>query len=99
MTTKISHHHILIALVVQVAEGGPTSRHRSSYARIGALESAVVIHCKQRKFLVMQGRVDAFNVIQYMTLRYKQIFPTVIVEVFQTNSPTRTSTGKSAQSS
>src|SRR5579864_6243109 len=49
--------------------------------------------------MVVKRRINALDVVQYVTLRDKQIFPALVVEVFQTDAPARASAGQRSQSS
>src|SRR6267378_5299154 len=45
----------------------------------------------------MQGMVDGLDVVQHMALCDEQVFPAVVVEVFQANTPAGTAGGKCAE--
>src|SRR5579863_4175383 len=45
----------------------------------------------------MQGRVDVLHIVQDMALRDEQIFPTVVVKIFQAYAPAGASTREHTQ--
>ena len=57
----------------------------------------MVIERDQRQFLIAQGSVDLFNIIEHVALRHEQIFPAVVVEIFQANAPAGTSRSQRAE--
>src|SRR6266852_2089293 len=87
MIAEDSHHHILPSIVVQIAESCTTSGCRCSTAGIGSLEAAGTINGQQGQFPIMERRIDLLYVIDDMALRDKEIFPAIVVKIFQPHSP------------
>jgi len=46
-----------------------------------------MIQSEQWWFQIMQGMVYRLHIIQDMALRHQQVFPSIIIEIFQTCSP------------
>src|SRR6476660_9448562 len=42
----------------------------------------------------MKRWIDLFYVVEHMSLRYEKIFPSIVVEILQANTPPRTSAGE-----
>src|SRR6266404_1074128 len=98
MAPETGDQHVFPSVVVQVAEGCSTSGKRSGGAGIGAFESVIAIHREEWQFKIMQRGVDAFHIVQDMALGDKQVFPAIIIEVFQAHAPPGGSTGEDAES-
>src|SRR5271156_309616 len=92
MATQIGHHDILPAIVVQVAKRGATRGYRIRAPGVNAFEAAIMVHRQKRQFKVVKRGIDLFHIVQHMALGYEQVFPTVVVKVFQAHTPTRAST-------
>src|ERR1700687_194863 len=97
MATETGHDYILPAVVIQVAESSPAPRHRSRTSGINPFEPATMIDRQQRQFEIVQRRIDVFHIVQYMALSHEQVFPSVVVEVLQANSPAGAPTGEHTQ--
>ena len=59
----------------------------------------VVIHRQQRQLLIAQRSVNLLNIVQYMALRNEQIFPTIIIDIFQSRAPAGTARRQRANAS
>src|SRR6516164_6682129 len=90
MTAERRHHHVLPAIVIQVAKCRTAPCYRGSHAGIRPFKAPLVVHRKQRELEVVQRWIDGLNVIQNVSLCYKQILPSIIIEIFQADAPPRT---------
>ena len=97
MSAEDRHHDILAAIVVQVAEGGAARGPGGRDTSIRPLKSPVLVHRQQRQFLVVEGRIDLLHVVQHVSLGDKQVFPSIVVEIFQANPPTGASAREDAK--
>src|SRR6267143_1628741 len=97
MIAEDGHDHVLPSIVVQIAESCTTSRCRCSTAGIGALEAAGTINGEEGQLPIVERRIDLLYVIEDMALRDKEIFPAVVVKIFQPHSPARASAGQNPQ--
>lgn len=86
-STENADHDVHLAIIIDVSKGGTARGQRRGYPRIGALEMAVVIHRQQWQFFIAQRSVNLLNIVQHVALRNEQIFPTIIVKIFQSRAP------------
>src|SRR5579872_591046 len=82
------------AVIVQVAESCASSCNQRRRARINGFEPLSPIQRQQRRLQIMQRRIDFFYVVENVPLRHEQILLPIVIEVFQTNTPTGGYTGK-----
>lgn len=79
--------HVDGAVVVEVAKRRSAPGYsRRSFQRL-QLETAVHVTDERRRFFVPASRINLFDVVEHVTLRDKQIFPAVIVEIGPTHAP------------
>src|ERR1700731_1348856 len=97
MSAKDRHHHILAAIIVQITEGGAACGPRGRDTGIRPLKSPVLVRSQQRQLLVVEGRIDLLHVVQHVSLGDKQVFPSIVVEIFQANPPTGASAREDAE--
>src|SRR5579862_7679014 len=76
---ETGNYGIHAAVVVDIAEGGSTSRERLGDTRFDAFEMSVVIQSDQGEFPVAQGSINILNIVEDVALGDEQILPAVIV--------------------
>src|SRR5579862_3467066 len=95
---KLRDHNILPAIIIEVAKSRAPRGHESLRARIHALKMSVTIHRQQWQFEVVKRGINFLDIIEHVPLRNKQILPAVVVEIFESDSPTGTTAGKGTES-
>src|ERR1700728_317921 len=85
------------SVIVEVAERRTTSCNRNCAARVRLLEPAVAIEREQRRFQVMERRIQLFDIVHDVALHNKQVFPAVVIEILQSHTPARSRAGENTQ--
>src|SRR5262249_47561516 len=58
-----------------------------------------LIYREHRHFPVPQRRINLFDIVEHVSLGHEKVIPPIVVEIFETYTPTRTPAGEHAQAS
>jgi hypothetical protein len=87
MSAESGYDDILPAIVIEITEGRPSGGGWSRTSRLSALKTTIAIHRHERRFEIMKRGIDLLHVIQHVTLSDEQVFPTIVVEILQADTP------------
>src|SRR5580692_12969730 len=77
------------AVVVQITERRAAAGHGQIRSRVGSFETACTVQGQQGRFAVAQRIIVGLDVVEDMSLDNKGVFPSVVVKIFQSDSPAR----------
>src|SRR5580658_9400714 len=96
-TLQACRDYIHPAVIVQVAERGATAGDGFVSSRICTFKAAVVIQRKKRRLQILDRGVVFFDVVEDVSLNDEQVFPAVVIKIFEADAPARDIARKKAK--